>query len=114
MHSLFSALCICLARFLTTPLRCCARYGFGGEPLWPSARRAAPPPCGRCGAPRRFEAQLLAPLIHFFSEAPSASMPGALADALADWEWTTVMLHSCAKARACRACACVCVLVSPG
>jgi hypothetical protein len=76
------------------------RYGFGGEPLWPSARRAPAPPCARCGAPRRFEAQLLATLIHFFSEGPAAAQPGLLADALADWDWTTVMLHSCSRVRA--------------
>ena len=99
----------------------CVRYGVAAEPLWPTTRRpqawlaaqhqlpsaqqrnsggAAPvgTACASCGGSLRFEAQLMAPLIHFFCQ--GAESDGALSDALLDWEWTTVVLLTCGRVRA--------------
>ena len=76
----------------------CVRYGAASQPLWPSERRPAPPPCPRCRGPRRFELQLMAPLIHFLGEGIAAPQHGpALEEALLDWDWATAVLCSCAR-----------------
>lgn len=76
-------------KFLRRLSRCpdqVVRYGRGGAPAWPSARR--PPPaaghaCELCGKRRVFEAQLAPALIHFFG-APAAA-----------WGWSAVMVSTC-------------------
>lgn len=74
----------------------CVRYG-GTDPMWPSDRRPPRSVCGRCGSERVPEAQLMAPLVHFFEEGLT---PGCeLSDAVVEWEWTTVLLSTCPKAR---------------
>jgi len=74
------------------------RYGAGGlEALWPSPQPPAPPPaCPACGGPRRAEAQLMSPLLHFFSEGLPAG-GAAAAEALQEWDWATVLLSTCAR-----------------
>lgn len=72
----------------------CARYGCGAPPLWPSARRPPALPCARCGGGRVVEGQLMAPLLAFLGEGVTEGHP--LAPALADWDWATVALLTCA------------------
>ncbi|KAL6762824.1 programmed cell death protein 2 [Haematococcus lacustris] len=54
----------------------CVRYCRGGQPLWPSRRRPAPPACPRCSSPRVFELQLMAPVIALILEAAPFMGPG--------------------------------------
>ena len=47
----------------------CARRDPDGEPLWPNPKGPEPAVCEACGAPRRFELQLMAPLVATLEEA---------------------------------------------
>ncbi len=47
----------------------CARRCVGDAPLWPLPEAPAPAACTSCGAPRRFELQLMAPLCAALEEA---------------------------------------------
>ena len=47
----------------------CARHYVGDAPLWPLPEAPAPAACPACGAPRRFELQLMAPLCAALEEA---------------------------------------------
>jgi pre-rRNA-processing protein TSR4 len=113
-------------RFQKRLRRCpeqCVRYGVTSEPMWPTTARppawlaaqhqlpaqqqqqrqggvgsAAPgTTCACCGGFLRVEAQLMAPLIHFFCQ--GADSGSALSDALLDWEWTTAVLLTCGRVR---------------
>ena len=109
-------------RFQKRLRRCpeqCVRYGVTSEPMWPTTARpaawlaaqhqlptqqqrqggsAAPgTTCARCGGFLRVEAQLMAPLIHFFCQ--GADSGSALSDVLLDWEWTTAVLLTCGRVR---------------
>ena len=77
----------------------CVRYCFdeGAQPLWPSSQGRAPrniPPCGLCGAPRRFEYQLLPQALHFMQV--DSSQPEAP-------DWATIAVYSCSASCAPRA-----------
>lgn len=109
-------------RFQKRLRRCpeqCVRYGVACEPMWPTTARppawlaaqhqlpaqqqrqgsAAPgTTCAGCGGFLRVEAQLMAPLIHFFCQGADSGSP--LSDALLDWEWTTAVLLTCGRVRA--------------
>ena len=86
----------------------CVRYAFGGGGLvWP-ADGAGPaettPRCGRCGAERRCEIQLMPPLLHFVAEAADWSEGNRRgvkfavgADQLDAWDWQTVAAFTCSK-----------------
>lgn len=45
----------------------CVRWCPGGHPLRTETTPLHPPPCPRCGAPRRFEVQLTAPAVYFLT-----------------------------------------------
>ena len=77
----------------------CIRYCFdeGAQPLWPSSQGRAPrniPPCNRCGAPRRFEYQLLPQALHFMQV--DSSEPEAP-------DWATIAVYCCSASCAPRA-----------
>lgn len=75
-----------------------ARYGFGMDLLWPDRETPAVSPCGRCGAARVVELQLVAPLAAALEEASeylyrtegteTVPVPDA-------WDWSTVAVWSC-------------------
>lgn len=83
----------------------CARYGFGGELLWPEGKQPSPGMCARCGAPRTFEVQLMGPAISYMEESAGwiegGSLGGGPAPVLVrpppTWEWITVAVFSCSK-----------------
>ncbi|GAB4818916.1 hypothetical protein N2152v2_005962 [Parachlorella kessleri] len=94
----------------------CARYSFGGTPLWPDDALPAPQPCAACGAPLVFELQLMAPAIHYLDESADWLLEGGkeldsrsdeaagTADGgcevlrpPASWEWATVAVYSCSR-----------------
>eukprot|EP00927_Polykrikos_kofoidii_P001777 TRINITY_DN10694_c0_g1_i1.p1 TRINITY_DN10694_c0_g1~~TRINITY_DN10694_c0_g1_i1.p1 ORF type:complete len:476 (+),score=104.82 TRINITY_DN10694_c0_g1_i1:68-1495(+) len=66
------------------------RYSWGGQPLWmaPPPRELRdgvwPPKCGRCGAPRIFEVELLPTLLSQVNAAGKA-------------EWGIVVVYTCSK-----------------
>ncbi|KAK3257421.1 hypothetical protein CYMTET_33490, partial [Cymbomonas tetramitiformis] len=79
----------------------CARYSFGGEPIWPKKNNPVVRPCHRCGAPRTFEMQLMPPLLHYFEEGADweasqgwAASPEIDLDA---WDWLTAVVYTCSK-----------------
>ena len=63
------ALCRRFSKRLRRAPQQCARLDPGGEPLWPDAVVPAHACCAACGAPRRFELQLMAPLVAALEEA---------------------------------------------
>ena len=86
----------------------CVRYAFGGGGLvWPAdgpGPAKTTPRCGRCGAERRCEIQLMPPLLHFVSEGAEWSTKKDVAhgaavgtDQLDAWDWQTVAAFTCAK-----------------
>ena len=84
----------------------CVRYAFGGGGLvWPAdgpGPAKTTPRCGRCGAERRCEIQLMPPLLHFVAEAADWSKgnrrgPVVGADQLDAWDWQTVAAFTCSK-----------------
>ena len=90
-------------RFQKRLARCpsqCVRYSAAQplQPLLPSGELpggASAGACGACGGPRRLEAQLMPALIHFFGEGVVAE--SRMAEALSDWDWTTVLMSTCEK-----------------
>ena len=87
----------------------CVRYAFGGGGLvWPAdgpGPAKTTPRCGRCGAERRCEIQLMPPLLHFVAEAADWSKGNRRggggravgADQLDAWDWQTVAAFTCSK-----------------
>lgn len=61
--------CCRFAKRLRRAPQQCARRNPGGEPLWPDPKGPEPAACAACGAPRRFELQLMAPLVATLEEA---------------------------------------------
>lgn len=72
-------------------------YCWGGQPLWISeppeeaSNTAWPPPCGRCGAKRVYEAQLMPSLFYQIR----TRYPDLIGDA--DIEWGVVVLYTCSR-----------------
>ena len=73
----------------------CIRYCFedGVTPLWPNKQQATIsaediPCCERCGAPRRFEFQILPQLIHFLDCDESSTEDSY------DWQETHAAIHA--------------------
>ena len=85
-------------------LRFCRSGGPTERPLWLSGKRRAPPPppCGRCGAARRFEFQVMPQLLcsleaeedleTLAAEAAAEAKGGGSPDAL---DWGTVAVYTC-------------------
>ena len=65
------------------------RYWHGGEPLWARPVSESPGPCSHCGAPKRFEMQLMPPLVYFLQESKCAGV--------GEWEWVTVAVFTCSE-----------------
>lgn len=73
------------------------RYSWGGKPLWiseppeESNNSAWPPPCRRCGGPRRFELQLMPTLLYEVRR----RCPEQVGDS--EIEWGTVLVYTCSR-----------------
>jgi pre-rRNA-processing protein TSR4 len=83
--------------------RQCVRWQPDGLPLW-AARppRSDIPPCSGCGAPRRFEFQLVSPLLHFLSlssdakgKKPQAAAAAATASGPYEFDFATIVVFTC-------------------
>jgi pre-rRNA-processing protein TSR4 len=73
------------------------RYSWGGAPLWLSRppdqllKGAWPPPCGRCGAARSFELQLLPTISYQLQEScPTCPVEGKM-------DWGTAAVYTCSQ-----------------
>ncbi|KAF5832243.1 programmed cell death protein 2 [Dunaliella salina] len=104
-------------RLLQRPEQC-VRYCRGSQPLWPLSQLPEAGQCTRCGAPRVFELQLMAPLISMLVEAGEAlsehdqrtdrqlSEHGLLCNTVdaqavngaANWDLCTVAIFTCSRA----------------
>ncbi|GLI59884.1 hypothetical protein VaNZ11_001805, partial [Volvox africanus] len=79
----------------------CARYALGGDVLWPLRSPPRPPPCGRCGSPRVFEMQLMAPLLAMVLDCADWLSDSELErhrtgiNAAANWDFTTLAVYTC-------------------
>ncbi|PNH11466.1 hypothetical protein TSOC_001719 [Tetrabaena socialis] len=79
----------------------CARYGRNCPVLWPQQASPKPPPCSRCGAPRVFELQLMAPLIAIvldcagWLEGAELQRHTPAINAAANWNLATVAVYTC-------------------
>jgi pre-rRNA-processing protein TSR4 len=73
----------------------CYRYCFGAQPLWAREVQQQPGPCAACGGPRVYEMQLMPPLLYFLQQAYKDLPPSSYATH--DWEWSTVIVFSCAQ-----------------
>ncbi|CAM6040715.1 unnamed protein product [Sphagnum compactum] len=73
----------------------CYRYCFGGQPLWAREVQQQPGTCAACGGPCVYEMQLMPPLLYFLQQAYKDLPPSSYATH--DWEWSTVIVFSCAQ-----------------
>lgn len=80
----------------------CARYGVGVPVLWPAGEKRLPDTgaCKRCGAARRWELQVMAPLLAMVDEAREWHVAeGAAEESLlgypSSWDWSTVAVATC-------------------
>ncbi|KAG0575991.1 hypothetical protein KC19_5G046600 [Ceratodon purpureus] len=73
----------------------CFRYCFGGRPLWATDAHDEPGTCGACGGPRVYEMQLMPPVLYFLQQAYKDLPPSAYGPN--DWEWSTLVVYSCAQ-----------------
>ncbi|XP_078180481.1 uncharacterized protein LOC144574395 [Carex rostrata] len=69
----------------------CFRYSFGGNPLCPVASVPKPGECKICGAFRRFELQLMPPLLYFLHEGADGSSDISIDG----WAWLTIIICTC-------------------
>lgn len=67
------------------------RYSFGGNPLCPVASVPKPGECKICGAVRRFELQLMPPLLYFLHEGADGSSDISIDG----WAWLTIIICTC-------------------
>jgi pre-rRNA-processing protein TSR4 len=69
-----------------------------GAPLWLTGAHqppaGSPPPCGRCGAPRRFEFQLMPQLLNYVNTAPQGSGGGGSG---VDLDFGTLAVYTCTR-----------------
>eukprot|EP01025_Chloroclados_australasicus_P065310 TRINITY_DN8908_c0_g1_i4.p1 TRINITY_DN8908_c0_g1~~TRINITY_DN8908_c0_g1_i4.p1 ORF type:complete len:374 (+),score=22.67 TRINITY_DN8908_c0_g1_i4:150-1271(+) len=84
----------------------CARYGFGGECLWPiQFQMNQIPKCECCGGDRVFEVQLMSPLIACLNECcewlsedeQSIDEIGVARQAIENWQWLSVACFTCGQ-----------------
>ncbi|CAK9859087.1 unnamed protein product [Sphagnum jensenii] len=73
----------------------CYRYCFGGQPLWAREVQQQPGTCAACGGPGVYEMQVMPPLLYFLQQAYKDLPPSSYATH--DWEWSTVIVFSCAQ-----------------
>ena len=72
----------------------CARRCVGDAPLWPLPEAPAPAACPSCGASRRFELQLMAPLCAALEEAAAWAAELEAAEAVASEDGRGTHAHS--------------------
>jgi len=104
-------------RLLQRPEQC-VRYCRGSQPLWPLSQVPEAGQCTRCGAPRIFELQLMAPLISMIVEAGEAlserdlgtdkqlsehglrcsAVDAHAVNGAANWDLCTVAVFTCSRA----------------
>eukprot|EP01024_Parvocaulis_polyphysoides_P011467 TRINITY_DN14015_c0_g2_i5.p2 TRINITY_DN14015_c0_g2~~TRINITY_DN14015_c0_g2_i5.p2 ORF type:complete len:218 (-),score=13.83 TRINITY_DN14015_c0_g2_i5:415-1068(-) len=81
----------------------CARYGFGGQCLWPAQFKLGDvPKCPLCGADRVFELQLMSPLIACLQECcqwigDNTEEVGYAQQAIDNWQWLTIACFTCSQ-----------------
>ncbi|KAJ4760360.1 Programmed cell death protein 2-like [Rhynchospora pubera] len=71
----------------------CFRYSYGGNALFPVANVPKPGACKICGSARRFELQLMPPLLYFLQEASDDSSNFSING----WTWLTIIIFTCPK-----------------
>ncbi|KAJ3705698.1 hypothetical protein LUZ61_009403 [Rhynchospora tenuis] len=71
----------------------CFRYSYGGNPLFPVANVPKPGECKSCGSAKRFELQLMPPLLYFLHEASDESSNFSIDG----WTWLTITVCTCSK-----------------
>ncbi|KAK9110583.1 hypothetical protein Sjap_018643 [Stephania japonica] len=72
----------------------CFRYLFGGKPLLAMKELEEPGRCQSCGAPRKYEMQLMPPLLYFLHEADD---DGTSTHTVQHWDWMTLIAYTCSK-----------------